>query len=354
MKNSVDEIVTNFSSPTLVKAGPGSGKTTLLARRIKLLQNKKVNKNTITVLTYNKDTRKHMVDKLLDKMGEFQLEYEELPNISTIHALGFSIIKEKLNEANIEIIKFKYNEGILMLKDVIKMMERLGWKNEIEDINAQIRTLENKSHVPFIVLEEFDGDENMANVKSAYQALDKAQMSLLKDHFMKAISELNEAKFNLSKTKIGKKFIGEIEDRIKLFREELKKIKQVKTVPEAKKIKDKEAFKLTTEKAYEFMDRCKRAERRSRFEKAIEFASEAKDIFSKMGQDWIKEQETIQKYIDSLNEKKIAREQLFKSKKEEIDKKELALKKEEEEFKARISARREERVKRIKELIKKK
>ncbi len=265
-------------------------------------------------------------------------------------------IKDKLNEANIEIVKFKYNEGILMFKDVIKKMERLGWEKEINEINAQIRTLEDKSKIPIIVLEDFDEDENMDNVKAAYQALDKAQMSFSRDHIKKAISELNEAKFNLSETKIGKKFIGEIEDAIKNFKDELEQSKPAKRIPEAKKIKDKEAVEiveLTAEKAYEFMDKCKRAERRNRFEHAIDFAKEAKDIFSKMGSDWIKEQKTIQEYIDSLDEKKNAREKLFKTKKEEIEQQELALKKEEDEFKARIAARREERAKRIKELVKK-
>lgn len=263
-------------------------------------------------------------------------------------------IKDKLNEANIEIIKFKYNEGILILKDVIKMMDKLGWKKEIEDVNEQIQVLKTKSQVPLIVLEEFDANENMEKVKSAYEALDKAQMSLLKDRFMKAISELNEAKFNLSETKIRKKFIHEIDAKIDSFKKEVDKRIQVKAVREAKKIEKEEAAKLTAEKAYNFMDKCKKAERRNRFEKAIECAMEAKNIFSEMGPEWIKEQETIDKYIDSLKTRKIEREQLFKRKKEEIEKKEQSLKKEEADFKARIAARREERRNRIKELMKKK
>ena len=69
------------------------------------------------------------------------------------------------------------------------------------------------------------------------------------------------------------------------------------------------------------MDKCKRAERRNRFEKAIEFAKEAKDIFTKMGQDWIKEQKTIQEYIDSLNEKKMLESSYLKVKKKKLKKK---------------------------------
>ncbi|MFX1399547.1 MAG: hypothetical protein ACFFAS_21175, partial [Promethearchaeota archaeon] len=96
------------------------------------------------------------------------------------------------------------------------------------------------------------------------------------------------------------------------------------------------------------------AERQNNFEKAIEFAMAAKDIFSKMGSEGIKERETIEKYIDTLKSKIGETEKLFIRKKEEIEKKEHNLKKEEEEFKARIAARREERRKRIKELMKKK
>ncbi|MFX1395304.1 MAG: hypothetical protein ACFFAH_17330, partial [Promethearchaeota archaeon] len=259
-------------------------------------------------------------------------------------------IKDKLNEANLEIVKFKYNEGILILKDVIKMMERLDWKKEVEDINKSINILKNSSNVPLIVLEDFNADENMDKMKSAYEALDKAQMSLSKDRIMKAISELNEAKFNLSKTKMGKKFIEEIEAKINTFKADIKEKKQVKAVPDAEIIEKTEL----AEKAYNLMDKCKRSEKQNNFEKAIEFAAAAKNIFAKMGSEGIKERETIEKYIISLKSKKRDTEKLFFSKKEEIEKKEQDLKKEEEEFKARIAARREERRKRIKELMGKK
>lgn len=95
MIKSEDEIIAHNSSPLLVKAGPGSGKTTLLAKKIKfLLDKERADKNTITVLTYNKDTMRHLVSILVDKNLDYHIRPQDLPNITTMHALGHGIIKE--------------------------------------------------------------------------------------------------------------------------------------------------------------------------------------------------------------------------------------------------------------------
>jgi hypothetical protein len=52
---------------------------------------------------------------------------------------------------------------------------------------------------------------------------------------MKAITELNEAIFNLTETKIGKSYIFEIEDKIKMYKKEL----GIKKEPEVKKVSPK-------------------------------------------------------------------------------------------------------------------
>lgn len=93
--NNYEEIVTNFTSPTLVLAGPGAGKTYLLADRIKRLLDKATDKNTITVLTFGTDANQHMYKKLIDPDGKFQIKPDNLPNISTMHSLGFKIVQEK-------------------------------------------------------------------------------------------------------------------------------------------------------------------------------------------------------------------------------------------------------------------
>ena len=45
--NNYKEIVNNFSSPTIVLAGPGAGKTYLLADRVKCLLDNATDKNSI-------------------------------------------------------------------------------------------------------------------------------------------------------------------------------------------------------------------------------------------------------------------------------------------------------------------
>jgi DNA helicase-2/ATP-dependent DNA helicase PcrA len=88
------EIIAHFSSPVLVKAGPGSGKTTLLADKIQFLLDNKTDKNTITVLTYNTDTKRNLHDKLVDTKGSYKIDPKDLPDITTIHALGYEIVNK--------------------------------------------------------------------------------------------------------------------------------------------------------------------------------------------------------------------------------------------------------------------
>ena len=144
--------------------------------------------------------------------------------------------REKLvqNERDIanDIIKtLKYNEGVLALRKVIKKLESTDQENMIKDMNKQIEVLENASQVPIITNFDLDRDENLDRFKLAYQALDKAQISLSTNSFMRAITELNEALFNLNETKIGIRFITAIEDKINTYKKEL----DIKKTPEQKK-----------------------------------------------------------------------------------------------------------------------
>ena len=52
---------------------------------------------------------------------------------------------------------------------------------------------------------------------------------------MKAITELNEAIFNLTETKIGKRYLLEIEEKINTYKKEL----DIKKEPEVKKVSPK-------------------------------------------------------------------------------------------------------------------
>lgn len=100
--DSYEEIVTNFDSPTLVLAGPGSGKTYLLADRIKRLLDSGVSRDNITVLTFGKDASRHMREELINPKGHFIIPSNGLPNISTMHSLGLSIVQEKPKSANLK------------------------------------------------------------------------------------------------------------------------------------------------------------------------------------------------------------------------------------------------------------
>ncbi|GAH39384.1 unnamed protein product, partial [marine sediment metagenome] len=110
------------------------------------------------------------------------------------------IVQKELDIAN-EIIKdLKYNEGILKLKKVIKKLEKLKQDKLVKQMNKQIEVLENASQVPIITTSELERDENINKFELAYRALDNAQISLSNNLFMKAITELNEAIFNLKET----------------------------------------------------------------------------------------------------------------------------------------------------------
>ena len=140
------------------------------------------------------------------------------------------IVQKELDVAN-EIIKdLKYNEGILKLKKVIKKLEKLKQDKLVKQMNKQIEVLENASQVPIITISELERDENIHKFELAYRALDKAQISLSNNLFMKAITELNEAIFNLKETKIGIKYISLIENKVDTYKKEL----DIKTVQELK------------------------------------------------------------------------------------------------------------------------
>ena len=89
------DIVTEMKRPTLVLAGPGAGKTHLLGDRVKRLLNAGVDHSTITVLTFARDARQNMRNKLLDPKDGFGLKYSQLPRVSTLHALGYEIVNAK-------------------------------------------------------------------------------------------------------------------------------------------------------------------------------------------------------------------------------------------------------------------
>ncbi|MCK4321188.1 ATP-dependent helicase [candidate division WOR-3 bacterium] len=118
--NNYEEIVSNFASPTLVLAGPGAGKTYLLADRIKRLLGNGTDKSSITALTFGKDANQYMINKITEPSG-FNIPFNELPHISTMHSLGFEIVREKPHDVNLRKtdLKVQGNENVqkLMYRD---------------------------------------------------------------------------------------------------------------------------------------------------------------------------------------------------------------------------------------------
>jgi hypothetical protein len=133
-------------------------------------------------------------------------------------------ILKKIDEGVKSIESFKYNEGILLLTGEREKLIKLENAEEVKRIDEIIINVKNQTQVPLITLETLSDVENPNKFESAYRALDKAQISLSNKHFMKAVSEFNEAKFNLDTLKIGHKYIKEIDDKIRNIQEKLGRI----------------------------------------------------------------------------------------------------------------------------------
>ena len=130
-------------------------------------------------------------------------------------------ISVKLDKASKLIENFRYNEGILMMIEEIQRLTKLGQEEEISKINEQVEKVTSVAEIPIIILEASDDELQNKKVKAAYKALDKAQGAIAENQIKRAISELNEANFQLSSLKIGKKFVKEINEKITELRERL-------------------------------------------------------------------------------------------------------------------------------------
>ena len=164
----------------------------------------------------------------------------------------------KLEKAYKLIDEFRYNEGLLFLMEEFNRLNRLGNQDDATKINNQINNIKSEAEVSIITLEDISEGEKGDNFELAYRALDKAQISLKNNRYMKAISELNEAKYNLKELEIGKKIVNEIDIKITDLKGKLGKI----PIQETPEIKDE-----TTESESERLKAriaARRAERRKK------------------------------------------------------------------------------------------
>jgi len=87
--------------PLLILAGPGTGKTTRLAQRMKyLVEEQNILPENITVITFTGAAAKNMRERISDSnKKETFVPHEKQPKIiSTMHSLGYRIIREKAPE----------------------------------------------------------------------------------------------------------------------------------------------------------------------------------------------------------------------------------------------------------------
>jgi len=198
---------------------------------------KKEMKQTEKLKAYQqkKVEEKRELEELLKDADEKQKELDKIRKEEKRKQRAKLIQKER-DSANDLIKRLRYNEGILALRKVIKKIENTDLNKLIKEMNKQIEVLENASQVPIITNVNLDRDENLDKFKLAYQALDKAQISLSSNSFMRAITELNEAIFNLKETKVGIRFISAIEDKINTYKKELDIKKTPKPKIEAPKV----------------------------------------------------------------------------------------------------------------------
>ena len=177
------------------------------AEKIKTMQEKKVEEQKeLEVLLKEADLKQQELEKI--RKQEKRKEREKR-------------IEEEMENANSVIKDLKYNEAILRLKKVIKKLEQVGNKKLIKQIKNKIEVLKNASQIPLIAIEDIEKSEYIDQYKLAFKTLDKAQLSLSKNLFMRAISELNEALYNLRETKLGDKYIPILNEKINICKKEI-------------------------------------------------------------------------------------------------------------------------------------
>ena len=110
-----------IDGPALILAGPGTGKTYTLGLRLKhLIEEKEVEPETITVITFTSEAAKNMRARISDpQKEEIYIPYNKQPkNIMTMHSLGFKIIRENPEKAGlngiVRLIPGDYEREILI------------------------------------------------------------------------------------------------------------------------------------------------------------------------------------------------------------------------------------------------
>lgn len=133
------QVVNHKEGPCLVLAGPGSGKTATLTGRIHSLISSGVEPDFILAITFTKKA----ANEIKERVSSFT---EELPTISTIHALCYDILKKNASRVGMEVKLLGNKERLSLIETMTEAFEPLqGFNYNLIDGNqGLLKTLERK------------------------------------------------------------------------------------------------------------------------------------------------------------------------------------------------------------------
>ncbi|MBD3212645.1 MAG: hypothetical protein GF311_08550 [Candidatus Lokiarchaeota archaeon] len=126
-------------------------------------------------------------------------------------------VMDKLELAKIYIMNYKYNEAFISLKEKLKEVDKEEIQEEIKNI---IENIKEQANLPLIVSMAPNLIDNERFIIS-YEAIDRAERSIKNRNYMKAISELNEARFNLENVNADKRIMSAIDEKIIFYKQEM-------------------------------------------------------------------------------------------------------------------------------------
>ena len=220
--------------------------------KLKALQQVKIDKEQeIEALLKEAEIKRNEQEEL--KKGEKRKKREEF-------------IEEEWERANLILKDLKYNEATVVLRKVAKKLKKIGKDKLLKQVLHQIETLKSASQVPIITTYDVKKGENMEKFEKSYRGLDSAQISLSKNQHRRAISELNEVKFNLQDTLIGITLIPLVEETINSLKSEVDGKSSISTITKPQEIEDL----VPQEEDLRTLISARRAERKKRIQELLE------------------------------------------------------------------------------------
>jgi len=246
---------------------------------------------------------------------------------------------QALDEANELIDKKKFNSAVRILKKVYSEFINSGWKKEAQKIKLKIDKITNQSLIPIIQEEKTEKKEYFKEIDRAYNLLDEAERASQRKKFMRVVSVLVEVE----------EIFEDIQwvNALKIIKEQIEinkiNVKEKRKKREIEETGDIIEGKVDSETAFNYMNKCKMAERRNNFSRAIQFAEKAHLIFKELGKDWEREANRIEQYIGQLQTAQKERKIKIDRVKTEKTKKLETEKIKEQDIKERLEERRKRR-----------